>query len=73
ALHTLTAVTGSLVLGLAVLRGRLAADAACDASEIDEAWQAELWGIDREAEQRRRGRRRELAEAAKFVELLRAG
>lgn len=73
ALHTLTTITGSLVLGLAVLHGRLDADAAYAASEIDEAWQAELWGLDREAEQRRRARRRDMAEAAKFVELLRAG
>lgn len=73
ALHTLTTVTGSLVLGLAVLHGRLDAEAAYDASEVDEAWQRELWGMDREAEQRRRARRREVAEAAKFVELLRAG
>lgn len=73
ALHTLTTVTGSLVLGLAVLHGRLDAEAAYAASEVDEAWQTELWGLDREAELRRRGRRQDVAEAAKFVELLRAG
>lgn len=73
ALHTLTTITGSLVIGLAVLHGRLDAEAGYAASEIDEAYQTELWGMDREAEQRRRSRRREVAEAAKFVELLRAG
>jgi len=73
ALHTVTTVTGSRVLGLAVLHGRLDAEAAYAASEIDEAWQVEHWGIDREAELRRRGRRKDVAEAAKFVELLRAG
>jgi len=73
ALHTLTTLTGSLLLGLAVLHGRLDAEAAYAASEIDEVYQAELWGIDREAEQRRRARRAEALEAAKFVELLRAG
>jgi len=72
-LHTLTTVTGSLVMGLAVLHGRLDAEAAYAASEVDEAWQIEKWGMDREAEQRRRARRAEVAEAAKFVELLRAG
>jgi chaperone required for assembly of F1-ATPase len=72
-LHTLTTVTGSLVLGLAVLHGRLDAAAAYAASEVDEAYQIEKWGMDREAEQRRRSRRAEVAEAAKFVELLRAG
>lgn len=73
ALHTLTTVTGSLVLGLAVLRGRLDADAAYTASEVDEAFQIEFWGMDREAEQRRRLRRVDVAQAAKFVELLRSG
>ncbi len=73
ALHTLTSMTGSLVLGLAVLHGRLDADAAYTASEIDETFQIERWGMDREAEQRRRARRAEVGEAAKFVELLRAG
>lgn len=72
-LHTLTTITGSLVLGLAVLHGRLDAGAAYDASEVDEAFQIEKWGMDREAEQRRRARRAEAAEAAKFVELLRTG
>lgn len=73
ALHTLTTITGSLVIGLAVLHGRLDAEAGYAASEIDEAYQIELWGMDREAEQRRRSRRRDVAEAVKFVELLRAG
>jgi len=72
-LHTLTTITGSLVLGLAVLHGRLDAEAAYTASEVDEAFQIEKWGMDREAELRRRARRAEVAEAAKFVELLRAG
>ena len=72
-LHTLTTITGSLVLSLAVLHGRLDAVAAHDASEVDEAFQIERWGMDREAELRRRMRRAEVAEAAKFVELLRAG
>lgn len=72
-LHTVTTITGSLVLGLAVLRGRLDAEAAYAASEVDKAYQIEQWGMDREAEQRRRARRAEVAEAAKFVELLRAG
>lgn len=72
-LHTVTAITGSLVLGLAVLHGRLDAEAAYAASEIDEVYQGERWGLDHEAEQRRRLRRADVAEAVKFVELLRAG
>lgn len=72
-LHTLTTITGSLVLGLSVLHGRLDAEAAYAASEVDEAYQIEKWGMDREAEQRRRLRRADMVEAAKFVELLRVG
>lgn len=49
AVHDLVALSGSLVLGLAVCEGRLDADAAWTLSRIDEDWQAELWGRDAEA------------------------
>lgn len=52
ALHTLTAVTGSLALGLAVLSRHLAATEAFALSRVDETFQAEKWGTDAEAEQR---------------------
>src|SRR5664279_460681 len=47
ALHVLASITGSLVLGLAVLEGRLTADEAFALSRLDEAYQAERWGADR--------------------------
>jgi chaperone required for assembly of F1-ATPase len=49
ALHDLVAITGSLVLALAVARNRLSAEQAFDLSRIDEAWQVEQWGADEEA------------------------
>lgn len=49
ALHDLVTLPGSLVLGLAVLRGRLTADQAHHLARIDEAWQAAQWGEDDEA------------------------
>jgi chaperone required for assembly of F1-ATPase len=49
ALHDLVALSGSLILGLAVIRGRLSADAAWAAARIDETWQIEQWGDDEEA------------------------
>lgn len=49
AFHDLVAITGSLVLALAVTRGRLAVDEAWSLSRIDEAWQISLWGEDEEA------------------------
>ena len=50
ALHELVALSGSLVLGLAVVRGALDAETAWELSRIDETWQAEQWGLDAEAE-----------------------
>ena len=49
AFHDLVAVSGSLVLALAVTRKRLTAEAAWDLSRIDENWQIALWGEDEEA------------------------
>lgn len=49
AFHDLVALSGSLVLALAVTRGRLSADEAWRLSRIDESWQIEQWGEDEEA------------------------
>ena len=49
AFHDLVAISGSLVLALAVIQGRLAADQAWTLSRIDEDWQITLWGEDEEA------------------------
>lgn len=49
AFHDLTSISGSLVLALAVTRGRLTADEAWLMARIDEDWQIEQWGEDEEA------------------------
>lgn len=49
AFHDLVALSGSLVLALAVTKGRLGADAAWRLSRLDEEWQIEAWGQDEEA------------------------
>lgn len=49
AFHDLVALSGSLVLALAVTRGRLGAEEAWALSRIDEAWQIQEWGEDEEA------------------------
>ncbi len=72
-LHQAVSLTGSLVLGLAMLEVYLTADSAHDLANIDEVWQMEMWGGDLEAETRLKGRRRELAAAGRYLELLRAG
>jgi chaperone required for assembly of F1-ATPase len=66
ALLTITNITGSAILALAVARGRLSAAEAWAACNIDEDWQAEQWGEDAEASAHRNERRREL-EAAAFI------
>lgn len=53
ALHTLTTIGGSVLIALAVARGRLEADAAFDLSQIDETFQIEHWGDDPEWARRR--------------------
>lgn len=50
ALHDLVALSGSLVLGLAVTREHLDALSAWNLSRIDEEWQADQWGRDDEAD-----------------------
>lgn len=72
ALHVLASVTGSLVLALAVLDGRLGAEDAFMLSRLDEAYQAEQWGSDREAVQRAGHLAAEMRHAAELVRLARA-
>ncbi len=64
-------ITGSLVLGLALLDGFIDADQAFELAELNETYQIEKWGEDYEAADRRLARRRDLAEAAAFLRLLR--
>lgn len=71
ALHDLIAITGSLILGLAVARGHLSAAEAFSKSRIDEQWQAELWGQDDEAAQSEAAKAAALDEAARFHALCR--
>ena len=66
ALHDLVAISGSLVLGLAVARERLDQAAAFDLSRIDEHWQAELWGRDEEATAMEARKRADFTAAARF-------
>jgi chaperone required for assembly of F1-ATPase len=73
ALHVLTAACGSLVIALALVEGRLDAEAAFAASQLDETFQIEAWGEDVEAAVRRQALAADIAAAARFLELLGAG
>jgi chaperone required for assembly of F1-ATPase len=68
-LHAATTITGSLALALAMVRGRLSAREAFDLSRIDEAFQAEKWGLDAAAEARANRLRAELEAAERFLRL----
>lgn len=70
ALHNAVTLTGSAVIGLALLRRRLDAIQAFEAAHVDEAWQAELCGEDEEEAARLATRREELADTARFLDLL---
>jgi chaperone required for assembly of F1-ATPase len=63
---------GSLVIGLALLDGRLDVDGAFFAAELDASFQIERWGEDAEARTRRQRIRDDLALAGRWHTLLRA-
>ncbi len=62
---------GSLVLGLAMAAFRLDAATAFALATLDENFQAELWGREDAAEERRRHIREEIAVAGHFLALVR--
>jgi chaperone required for assembly of F1-ATPase len=69
AFHDLVAITGSLILGLAVTRARLDAAQAWDLSRIDEEWQIAQWGADEEAVAQATLKKRDLLRAEAFYRL----
>lgn len=69
ALNVITTLSGSALIALGLYRGRLTPDQAWAAADLDEAWSAELWGSDAEADVRRAARRQEMAAAAEMVRL----
>jgi chaperone required for assembly of F1-ATPase len=71
ALHLATTACGSLVLGLALLEGRIGAAEAFNASQLDESFQIEAWGQDPEQLERRRALAADVEAAARFISLLR--
>ncbi len=70
ALANAVRLTGSLVLGLALMHGRLGPHAAFQVAELDETFQMELWGKDALALARRDGRLSELTATGLFFRLL---
>ena len=56
ALHVVTTLTGSALLAIALMRGRLDADDVWAAAYVDEDWNSEQWGVDEEAAAQRAAR-----------------
>lgn len=67
ALSPVVTITGSLVLGLALLEGAADADAVWQAAHVDEDFQAEIWGEDYLAIEAREAKRREYDAAVRFL------
>ena len=57
---------GTLILALAVTKGRLTAPEAWTLSRIDETWQTEQWGADEEATTLEEARHAALLHAGRF-------
>jgi chaperone required for assembly of F1-ATPase len=70
AIASITALTGSACLGLAVAEDYLSAEAAWDAAHIDEDFQIEQWGRDDEATARRALKWKEMEAAARLLALV---
>ena len=67
ALSSITTLTGSGLLALALLHGRLSIDEAWSAAHVDEDWQMEQWGRDEVALARRAFRLKEMQAAASVL------
>ncbi|HWU04777.1 MAG TPA: ATP12 family protein [Novosphingobium sp.] len=73
ALRNMASLAASLVVALAAIEPDADLDALWDAASLEEEWQANLWGRDEEAEERRTKRRAAFHASADFVRMARAG
>lgn len=67
ALTTLASLAASLTIALAALEPEADGEALWDAANLEEDWQAELWGRDEEAEARRERRKHDFLAAMTFA------
>ncbi|MFZ9396015.1 MAG: ATP12 family chaperone protein [Erythrobacter sp.] len=72
-LHLATSLAASLAIPLLALDEVAAPEALWDAANLEEEWQAELWGRDLQAEERRARRRADFLAACEWLRLVRAG
>jgi chaperone required for assembly of F1-ATPase len=69
AVSSVTTLTGSALLALALLRGRLSVEEAWAAAHVDEDWNMDFWGRDDRAMERRAARLAELQAAGDVLRL----
>jgi len=69
-LSPLVTISGSLLIALALAEQAIGLETAWAAATLDEAWQAEQWGQDAEAQAALEARRRDFAAAHRFLNLL---
>ncbi|WP_336279373.1 ATP12 family chaperone protein [Bartonella sp. CB175] len=67
ALHTITTLTGSALIALALSVGKITSDYAWDIAHLDENWMIEQWGADEEAMARRTYKKAEFDAAATII------
>jgi chaperone required for assembly of F1-ATPase len=72
-LNAITTLTGSALIALAVLAGRLAAEEAWAAAHVDEDWNMDFWGRDALALERRASHLAEMKAAVMLLDLLPGG
>jgi chaperone required for assembly of F1-ATPase len=70
AVNSVTSLTGSALLALALSQDAITADQAWAAADVDEDWQMAQWGRDALAMERRAHRRAEMDAAAKILSLV---
>jgi chaperone required for assembly of F1-ATPase len=65
-----TGLSGSALIGFALLEKRLDADAAFAAAALDDLWSLERWGEDEEAREKLDRLKRDLSAVGKFIDAL---
>lgn len=68
--HNLTTLTGSALLGLMLVDGKITPEAGWQAAHVDEDFQIAVWGTDEEAAQRRVWRKTDFDGSLQFLNLL---
>ncbi|MEI6984546.1 MAG: ATP12 family protein [Rhodospirillaceae bacterium] len=69
ALQSVTTGCGSLVIGLALIEGRVSPEEAFEASQLHENFQIEQWGADEESGRRQQALKADIMQVRRFIDL----